>query len=161
MFDPNINCVGKPCGLCLPPAALCPYYLKKGKGVKGKLKVDKEQTRSCLIKSMFSYIVASTSTPSSPCSNIPIICPLCTKLEPAVWCYNLRYHFNIDHPNANLRRYVHLWELSKSEMDGMEKIWNVRQCVVAEQSRKTKKPTLVISEAHRSQIPSKYPDVLS
>ena len=131
LFDPNINHVDKPCRLCLRPAALCPYYFKKGKGVKGKLKVDKEQTQSCLIKSTFSYVVASTSTPSSPCSNIPIVCPLCAKLEPVVWRYNLRYHFNVDHPNADLRRYAHLWELSKSETDGMEKIWHDCQRVVA------------------------------
>lgn len=156
LFDQNINRVDEPCGLCLRPAALCLYYLKKGKGVKGKLKVDKERTRSCPIKSTFAYTVASTSTPSSPCSNVPVLCPLCSKLEPAVWRYNLSYHFNAVHPNADLRKYTHLWKLSKFETDEMKKIWDDRQRVVVKRPRKTKNLTLVVSEAHRSQIPIRY-----
>jgi len=158
LFDVNVTRVDEPCGLCLRPAALCLYYLKKGKGIKGKLKVDKDRTRSCPIKSTFAYNIASTSTPSSPCSNVPVLCPLCSKLEPAVWRYNLSYHFSAAHPNADLTKYAYLWELSEFETDEMEKIWDDCEREVVKRPRKAKKSTLVVSEAHRSQIPARYFD---
>ena len=91
LFDRSVTCTEEPCGLCLRPAAICQYYLKKGKGAHGSLKIDQEKTRTCPTKPKLSYGVASVSTQSSPCSNIPIICPLCSKLKPVVWRATLQH----------------------------------------------------------------------
>jgi len=93
------------------------------------------------------------STKSSPCSNIPIICPLCSKLDPAVWCYNIKYHFIQAHPNADLKKYTNLWDLENFEILEMKKKWADRHCVMAKQGKKSKAAPLVISDAHRLQIP--------
>jgi len=153
LFDRSVNRTEEPCGLCLRPAAICHYYLKKGKGARGSLKIDQEKTRSCPTKPKLSYGVASMSTKSSPCSNIPIICPLCSKLDPAVWRYNIKYHFIRAHPNADLKKYTNLWDLENFEILEMKKKWADRHRVMAKRGKKSKAAPLVISDAHRSQIP--------
>lgn len=103
LYDPHIVKSTPLCGLCLRPAPLCQIFLKKGKGASGKS-------------------VAAESTSASPCSDVPMHCPLCPKLEPAVWRYFLKIHFQEKHPNAPFERYAHLWTLSNFEEAEMKKI---------------------------------------
>ncbi|KAF8069305.1 hypothetical protein FPV67DRAFT_1394175, partial [Lyophyllum atratum] len=154
LFDKNVARTDEPCGCCLRPGAVCLYYLKKGKGSQGKLKIDTERTRACPTKLTFSYSVAVESTQTAPCSNVPIACPSCPKLEPAVWRYNLKQHYLRAHPKVDHNKYAHLWELSNFEIAEMKEIWKRRQRVVVRRAKKkTNTPALVISDAHRSQIP--------
>jgi hypothetical protein len=37
------------CGLCLRPSQMCQYYLVKGKGANGRLRVDLKMSKGCLI----------------------------------------------------------------------------------------------------------------
>lgn len=124
------------------------------------MRIDKDRSRNCPMKTNLKYSVAVASTPSSPCSNIPICCLLCNDPhEPAVWRYNMKYHISRVHPNIKgpqLQKYAHLWELSDSEITKMREKWADRQRVVVKRTKKSKLPPLVISEAHRSQIPSRY-----
>ncbi|KAF8261730.1 hypothetical protein EI94DRAFT_1605174 [Lactarius quietus] len=80
------------CGLCLRPAPMCQLYLWKARGVSGSVTVDCKKS-NCINLIHFSYAAASTSSESSPCSNIPITCPLCPDGNPAVWTYSLHAHF--------------------------------------------------------------------
>ena len=155
LHDPHIAKSMPLCGLCLRPAPLCQYFLKKGKGAAGKLTVDHAKSNGCLMKTKFSYSIAAESTSSSPCSDVPMICPLCSKTEPAVWRYFLKIHFQEKHPNTPSERYAHLWALSKFEEIEMKDIWKKRFKTM-KRSRKSKLPPLVISEDHRADIPGGY-----
>lgn len=93
IHDPGIASSMPLCGLCLCPAPLCQFFLKKDKGAHASLAINHTILRGCLIKLKYSYGVASESTSSSPCSNVPMHCPLCPKTDPAVWCYFLKIHF--------------------------------------------------------------------
>ena len=108
--------------------------------------------RNCPTKPKLPYGIASVSTKSSPCSSFPILCPLCPKLEPAVWCYNTKYHFGLAHPNADPKKYNHLWDISNFKIQKMKKKWADRHHVPVKQARKLKSAPLVIYDANRSQI---------
>ena len=156
LHDPGLNKSTPLCGLCLRPAPLCQFFLKKGKGANGRLRVNETLSRGCLVKVKYAYHVASKSTASSPCSNVPIQCPLCPNADPVVWRYFMKTHFREVHPNAPILKYDHLWKISNFEISEMKKIWAKRLIVTATRTRKTKIPPLIISEDHRAQIPRCY-----
>lgn len=143
------------CGLCLRSSPQCQFYLKKGRGTQSNLKIDWDRS-TCPTKINFSYIVAAQSTASSPCSNIPILCPLCSeKKDPAIWKYYAKTHFHNNHPTADFSRYEYLWTLSNFEVGEMKKVWMKRFNNPVKRPRKSKMPPLLISEAHRGRIPSR------
>ena len=155
LHDPNLERSIERCGLCLRPAPLCLLYLKKSKSAAKTLKIDQDRS-ICVTKINFSYSVASQSTKSSPCSNVPILCPLCSdKKDPAIWTYYAKTHFEKKHSTADLSRYAHLWTLSNFETGEMKKIWSKRFNVSVKRPKKSKIPPLIISDAHRGQIPSR------
>lgn len=155
LHDPGLDKSTPLCGLCLRPAPLCQFFLKKGKGAQGRMGINGSLSKGCLMKVKYAYHVASNSTASSPCSNVPIQCPLCPNVEPAVWRYFMRIHFQEMHPNAPILKYDHLWKLSSFEISEMKKIWAKRLITTATRTRKRKFPRLVISEDHRAQIPQR------
>ncbi|KAK7015632.1 hypothetical protein R3P38DRAFT_3570055 [Favolaschia claudopus] len=89
LYDPHINRQHEYCGLCLRPAQMCTFFLRRPNG---KPQVDWERS-TCQRKMDFRYAVAAESTSSSPCSNVPVVCPICGPRKPAVWKYNLEAHF--------------------------------------------------------------------
>lgn len=93
LHDNTLDLSTEPCGLCLRPSNICKFYLSKGKGSNGNTKVDKTRTQGCPNMVSFAYNVAAESTKTSPCSNVPITCPLCPSASPAIWRYNARGHF--------------------------------------------------------------------
>jgi len=107
----------------------------------------------CPMKLNFSYNVAAESSSSSPCSNVPVQCPLCPRISPAVWKYFLKTHFEIQHPNAPMESHGHLWELSNFEVAEMKGIWEKRKNVSVRRSKKSNSSPLAISDAHRSGNP--------
>ena len=156
LYDPKmIHSTGPLCGLCLCPSPLCQFFLGKGKGRNGKVKINQKTSRGCLMKMNYSYSVAVESTASSPCSNVPIHCPICPKSDPAIWKYFMKLHFEEKH-KVLLTKYEHLWKLSNFERTEMKKIWVKRGRVTAKRTRKANQPMLVVSEKHRAQIPSMY-----
>ena len=84
------------CGLCLRPAPMCQLYLRKPRGTSANVSVDYKRS-SCINLIHFNYATASTSSEASPCSNVPISCPLCPAESPAVWTYSLHAHFRGKH----------------------------------------------------------------
>jgi hypothetical protein len=142
------------CGLCLRPPPICEFFIGKGKGAHGRPRIDEKKSRGCLVKITYSYGVASESTATSPCSNVPIQCPRCSEREPAIWRYFLKAHFEERHPKY-LNQDKHLWAITKFEMLEMKKIWNKRQKVTVRRTKRSDLPPLVISEDHRARIPAR------
>lgn len=153
LFDPKVDRTAHPCGLCLRPAPLCIFYLTKGKGARGSPKIDQGRSIGCSMKLNFSYTVAAESSSSSPCSNVPVQCPLCPKILPAVWKYFLKTHFEIQHPNAPMEAHSYLWKLSNFEVAEMKRIWEKRKNVSVRRPKRSNIAPLVISDAHRSGNP--------
>ncbi|KAF8218715.1 hypothetical protein L208DRAFT_1348179, partial [Tricholoma matsutake] len=116
--------------------------------------VHQATSKGCLMKVKYSYSVASESTTSSPCSNVPIHCPLCPKLDPAIWRYFFKIHFQQKHPNAPFTQYESILKLTNFEIMEMRRIWANRMKVTVKRTKKSKLLPLTISEDHRMQIPA-------
>jgi hypothetical protein len=112
------------------------------------------------MKMNYSYSVATESTASSPCSNVPIHCPICPKSDPAIWKYFMKIHFEEKHKTL-LTKHEHLWKLSNFERTEIKKIWVKRGRVTAKRTKKANQLPLVVSEKHRAQIPSMYLNFIS
>jgi hypothetical protein len=152
LHDSRLDSSEERCGLCLRPAPMCQVYLRKARGTAGSVSVDRKKS-SCVNMIQFNYATASTSSEASPCSNVPIACPLCPGNSPAVWTYSLHAHFRGRHRLQSPAHFPIRVSLSQSEKDGMQQVWKSRFKV--QRRRKTKpknKPSLVISEAHRTRL---------
>ncbi|KAF8954984.1 hypothetical protein BDZ97DRAFT_1675447, partial [Flammula alnicola] len=78
----------EPCRLCLCSSSNCQIFLAHG--ASGKMKVNTHHSSGCRNWQVFYYTVAAESTSTSPCSNVPVTCPIClNKQSPAVWKYIL------------------------------------------------------------------------
>ncbi|KAH6911154.1 hypothetical protein BKA70DRAFT_1460353 [Coprinopsis sp. MPI-PUGE-AT-0042] len=147
--DPKVKVVDEPCGLCLRPSPQCRIYLKKGKGAKGGWTVDQ---RCSLCKNLvhFYYGIAAVSSASSPCTNVPVTCPLCSKDDPAVWKYNLGVHFaNVRPHHASDPTYSNMWGIGNSEKLALKKLWKDRRSLPAVR-RKADTYQVVVSDTHAS-----------
>ncbi|KAF8054223.1 hypothetical protein FPV67DRAFT_1763516 [Lyophyllum atratum] len=149
--DPMIDRSTEPCGLCLRPAPLCVFYLKKGRGAGASEQVDLAKS-TCPNKVSFSYAVAAESAPTSPCSNVPLRCPVCPATATAVWRYNLLHHMRNKHPTVSLRPYESMYMISNSEKVQLKQIWLNRKKSKVSRKRKGKQVELAISEAHSSRL---------
>ncbi|KAF8240578.1 hypothetical protein L208DRAFT_1232017, partial [Tricholoma matsutake] len=156
LHNPGITQSTENCGLCLWPPPFCKFFLAKEKGANHSLKINQTLSRGCLVRMKYLYSVAVESSPSSPCSNVPITCPLCSKTAPAVWKYFLKAHFQEAHKSALLLTYEHIWKLSNFETAEMKKIWVKQGHIVMKCVKKSKIPPLVISKSHRAQITARY-----
>ena len=158
LYDPGVvHAKDVLCGLCLRPSPLCQFFLTKGKGTNGNLRVNWEKSRGCLVNINYSYRVAAESTASSPCSNVPIQCPICPRSEPAIWKYFMKAHFTENHKNLHpFSNHEHLWQLSDFELSEMKIIWEKRLKLTVKRTKKLNVPRLLISDAHCAQIPSRY-----
>jgi hypothetical protein len=156
LFDPKVDRTSEPCFLCLRPAPLCQFFLTKGKGARGSPKIDQSRSSGCPMRLKFSYSVAAKSSASSPCSNVPVQCPLCPKSAVAVAKYNLKAHLLKAHPNVPVNNYESQWKLSSFEHAEMKNIWAKRQEVSVKRPKRSNIAPLVVSDAHRSGNPARY-----
>ncbi|KAF8235412.1 hypothetical protein L208DRAFT_1257409, partial [Tricholoma matsutake] len=142
LYDPAIiQSIELLCGLCLRPLQLCQFYLAKGRGTNGNLRIDQKTSKGCLVKMNYSYGIAAESTASSPCSNVPIHCPICPKTDPTIWKYFMRVHFEEKHKTFDLTKYE----------------WTRRgKKVMVKCTKKSKILPLIISESHHARIPGMY-----
>ncbi|PBK98157.1 hypothetical protein ARMGADRAFT_920600, partial [Armillaria gallica] len=149
-FDCQVNQSSKPCGLYLSPFPICWYMLKGGK-------IDMNTSSGCKNlrqEKVFSYKSAASSTKSSPSMNVPIACSLCPRNSPAVWKYNMLYHFCYKHEQVSLDQYKVLWELQPGEDQLMAKVWETYNVIPKTCPLKKKKDhlQLVISDVHSSKM---------
>jgi hypothetical protein len=152
LFDLHIKRCDEPCGLCLRPAPLCKFYLKRGKGAGTNDQVDFVKS-TCIQKVNFSYSVASVSAPSSPSSNVPLRCPICPAAEPCVWRYNIPHHMRSKHPTIPLAPRESYWQITNAEKRMLKEIWDNRHKQKKLRRAKTDlSSSMVISEAHSSRL---------
>jgi hypothetical protein len=149
LYDPTVD--GEACGLCLRPSPMCKLVLKKSRGAEASLSLDLKKS-TCANLMRFQYSSAEQSSKSSPCSNVPIICPLCPTQNPAVWTYNLHTHFRVRHKIVNPLQYPAKVLPSESERDAMKKIWDARFDTRKPRNLKNKAVPMIISEAHSSRL---------
>jgi hypothetical protein len=150
LHDATLNHSQEVCGLCLRPSPMCRLFVKKGRGALAGNHVDIDNS-SCVNLIRFNYASAACSSESSPCSNVPIICPLCPPKSPGVWTYSLHAHFRDRHKLTTHTQFPMTVYLSQSEKDGMKRIWDARFNVPQPRNLKKKKvPALLLSEAHMS-----------
>ena len=152
LHDGKVDSSIELCGLCLRPAPMCQFYLRKACGTAGSISIDRKKS-SCINMIQFNYATASTSSEASPCSNVPITCPLCLDHRPAVWRYSLQAHFRRQHLLQSHSNFPIKVSLSQSEKDGMQEVWTSRRMVQRyRKSKPNNKPLLTISEAHRARL---------
>jgi hypothetical protein len=124
------------------------------------MQIDGTKSQGCphLIKK-FSYLAASQSSESSPCSNVLIHCPLCSPTAPCIWRYNLRIQFLAKHSSASWEAYEEQigWVLEDDEKRMMKDIWK-NHYKIKETRRKGKKGVtpLEVSEQHSSRMAPRY-----
>ncbi len=136
------------CGLCLRPSPSCFFRLRNGKGASSSQQLDLRNSR-CLNLHRFSYTSAATESQSSPCTNIPVVCPLCPASDSAIWKYNMRHHFASRHPSINLNDYALRFAISDSEKEALRTKWSKRHQTRRSQKKRLVNP-LLISEHHSS-----------
>ncbi|KAF6750835.1 hypothetical protein DFP72DRAFT_817188, partial [Ephemerocybe angulata] len=122
LFDSTVSRTDEPCGLCSLPAKQCRYIVVKGQGSKVSKHVNWKRTTGCARPVNFSYKRTLEYSDNSPCTNVPLVCPLCEADEPAIWCYNFRFHLEQKHLSEAVARYKSQWDLSSDEMAGMQQI---------------------------------------
>ena len=65
------------CEICLRPLPMCQIFLKKGRSESRGFSVNKEGS-SCINLVRFRYSSGAVQCKANlPCSNVPVICPLC------------------------------------------------------------------------------------
>ncbi|KAJ7793160.1 hypothetical protein B0H14DRAFT_2393771, partial [Mycena olivaceomarginata] len=141
LYDPSINRQHETCGLCMRPAPMCVFYLKKSNG---KLQIDWVKSL-CMHKISFQYSVAAASTAASPCSNVPIGCPICGLKRPAVWKYELEAHFRDFHRLSDPRSFPQRVAITEDEKMRLKEIWDARQNYPLRRNMKKKRNPLEIS----------------
>ncbi len=152
LHDSRLDGSEECCGLCLCPAPMCQLYLQKARGIAGSVLVDHKKS-SCVNMIHFNYTTSSILSEASPCSNIPVTCPLCPNGSPAVWTYSLHAHFQGRHRLQSPAHFPIKVGLSQSEKNGMQQVWNSRFKVKRHRKTKSKnKPLLAILEAHHAQL---------
>lgn len=141
LHDSTVNRAQEPCGLCLCPAPLCQFFLKKSSSSIDGVAVDFEKS-DCINKMKFQYHPTSVSSEASPCSNVPIRCPICCQVNlhaPAVWKYNLQAHLKERHPSVDVEQYHKLWAITQSECAKLKKVYRDRRAVPKLREGKKKK----------------------
>ncbi|KAN0131280.1 hypothetical protein V8E53_010984 [Lactarius tabidus] len=121
-YDRTMNTSEEYCGLCLCPSLMCQIYLTKGCGTGGSFSVDQSKL-TCPNLVHFNYKSAARSSEKSPCSNVPIICPLCLAGNPTVWTYSIHSHYRTCHQLTSIAHFQTHVELSQSKKYGMKRVW--------------------------------------
>jgi hypothetical protein len=113
LHDPRLKDADNPCGFCLSTDSSCSVRLvKRGKA----FRVDNHNLNTnCSLHCAIKIKSASTSMKSSPCSNVPVHCPLCDKHADAIWKYNLRAHLMKVHRTPNVDLYKNSFQISEDE----------------------------------------------
>ena len=155
LHDTTLNSSEEQCGLCLCPAPMCQIYLTKGCGTAGKASMDQSKSK-CPNLACFNYKNTAQSLKCSPCSNVPVVCMLYPPGSPAVCTYSLQSHYEGCHCLFSPQYFPTCVELSRSEKDGMECLWNAHFDLQGTYCTKKRKlgnnPPLSIPEAHRLRL---------
>ena len=154
LHDPQFKDADSPCGLCLSTGQLCKIRLVK-RAKKG-VQIDMVNSHCPNLKKI-SLAKASKFTKQSPCTNVPMQCPLCPKGSDAVWKYNMCAHIRKDHPSANVTNYNNLYTILPEESTLMRGIYKRPPKL---KNSKTATRGYTISEGHSSRLAMRYASVI-
>lgn len=146
LHDSRLKDAENPCGFCLGTDSSCSVRLVK----RGKVfHVDSNNSNSkCPLRCKIKMKSASTSTKSSPCSNVPVDCPLCDKHANAIWKYNLRAHLIKVHGTTNVNLYQKLFDIGEDERVLMKGVFRTQPRT----RKKKQKRIFQVSEAHSTRL---------
>ncbi len=151
LFDSTLDTTKELCGLCMRPLPLCVFYLQKGKGVGSAPQIDARMSRCPNFTGKLSYLAAATERANSPCTNVPITCPLCPSTSTAIWKYNMKTHLAQLHPSAKGGGLLKAYVISNSEKAALKILWEKRYMTSCRRRRhNTASNPLAISEVHSS-----------
>ncbi|KZS88961.1 hypothetical protein SISNIDRAFT_417371 [Sistotremastrum niveocremeum HHB9708] len=154
LHDPNFDRKIPVCGGCLKPLPTCHLVFRKASGTQKKEQLDVPRCVGCRIFRVggiesFKYEYAAKSSKRSPCSNVPLKCPVCPADAPLVWKYSLEAHLRRDH-QVDAEHYRSKYEITQEEKDRMKKAYEDRGKGRVQKSKPA--PTLRISAAHSSSL---------
>ncbi|KAJ7467611.1 hypothetical protein FB451DRAFT_1040166 [Mycena latifolia] len=156
LFDPTIRRSDQPCGLCLRPFPMCVFYLTSGQGTDSARQIDWKRS-SCLRVLTFSMAAAMRWSPTSPCTNYLILCPLQCGL--VIWTYNFEAHYrSTRHGLKTLANVAIPYQMAPNEEKLMRPLYKNRQTYPQPRKLKTIKarPALLTSDAHSSRLALRY-----
>jgi hypothetical protein len=107
---------------------------------------------NCPKKAKIAYKAAAMSKNTSPCSNVPLNCPICPNGLPAIWKYNLKYHITVTHPESSPDDFTELWHVGDAEKVGMKQRWTHIKNPCTSKGKKVSKSAMVVSEGHSSHL---------
>ena len=134
---------------CVMISRLCWIWGTEKSGKNAKPKANFKSLRT------FRYTSAAQCKANSPCTNVPIICPLCGPKKAAVWRYCLDTHFREQH-NLLPDHFPIKFEMTPLEKKKMAKKWKIRHEKPKKRNMKKKESPLVLSEAHSSHLAPRY-----
>lgn len=152
LYDSTFKDSDNPCGFCLQVKSSCKIHLRKAQS---GLQIDASSS-SCPNIRTLSLKAAAKFSPRSPCTNHPMLCPLCPDSAPAVWKYNFRAHVLKVHPTATFELYENLCRITEEEKILMKGCWKQRKRMTKSKTKKSQNPTMAISEAHTSRLTLRY-----
>ncbi|KAK6983852.1 hypothetical protein R3P38DRAFT_2577498, partial [Favolaschia claudopus] len=131
----------------------------RNRGKRNPFQVDWDRS-TCGNRVNFNMTNASISKDAaSPCSNVPVQFSLCDDHSPLVWTCNLEAHWRDRHKrtsgpytyrNAQPNGAFIAYAISEQERTWLRTKWDNRFNKAKTSRPKTKRPPLLISEAHRS-----------
>jgi len=104
----------------------------------------------------FSYLSAAMEAPNSPCTNVPIICPLCPSSAGTIWKYNAYIHFSKHHLSAVLTEHLSNITTSTSECAALQMKWEKCYSTCRQKPKGPGHASLVIAEQHSSWLAPSY-----
>src|SRR5260370_21622687 len=136
------------CGLCLQPSTHCLFRVICRSGDPYQLDLL-HSTCTHIVKSLskqtFNYLISAKPTVKSPCTNIPVQCPLCNPDQLFIWRYNMAIHLCHTHPQ-NAERLIPEFTISDREKTLMKAKWDGIQKALNSSRRfknpKAKKPSM-------------------
>jgi hypothetical protein len=154
LFDTTLDTSRELCGLCMRESPLCVFYLRKGKGAGSAPQIDLRTSRCPNLTGKFLYAAAATERTNSPCTNVPIVCPLCPSTSPTVWKYSMKSHLARNHPSVRRSDLFPQYEISESEKAALKLQWEKRHKI--SQRRKSTSAHIPVSELHSSRLAFEY-----
>ncbi|KAF8269210.1 hypothetical protein EI94DRAFT_1575002, partial [Lactarius quietus] len=130
LFDNALDITKEPCRLCMHPSPLCSFYLQNGKGAGSALQIDKRMSHCPNFIGWLFYLVAATESTTSPCTNVPVACPLCPSTLAAVWKYNMKSYLAWIHPSTEGSDFHNAYMISKSEKSALKMLWDKQGLVL-------------------------------
>lgn len=146
LHDHRLKDSDSPCGFCLSTGSSCSIQLTRGRGANSESIIDMQKFQ-CPYLWKISLKSVSSFTARQPCTNHPLLCPVC---KVVVWKYNLYAHITTSHPTSDVQLYKSRWSLHENEATPMKAVFLAR----SRQSKKKRATTgnLVISESHSSRM---------